>query len=596
MGQPAFSAERLIRNLSVLAALSPEVACWLQMSGPDGQPCPPAASLAGPAPMPWPRGHQPRPGGITVVVGGGDLAAVRRLLESMPEGHQVFMLEPRAELLREGLGQHDLGRHLENEDLVILAPGEMSLERAMARHPQLALAEQVELVDLFTESGDAQAAAVRARLYRVLGHALKARDLALKWEYSRGNNLIYNLPHVALMGAAPSLVGSAKGRPALLVEHGPSLDPLLERLAGNLGPVALFCSDRALPRLLEAGVVPSACVLTSPAAGALFGYDHPLLARVPLVAEEVAHAPTVMSHPGPRFICLGPRGTDFGPLKTLGNWFTPQHHTLGRSAELAAACGCKPLILAGCDLTCPKGELKLPAMDGGSVTADLEQTAAACSLGQVLSRIGGTALNLSSRGLGLPGTKTVSLDEVLPLLAGEGGPLRPPALAGLSWLDAGQMAGFLRGVQQAAATATLLWQRAAAPSADLPHLTPDQAEAWLTAADGLFVALAEQAAADHLQAAFLEGCLVRAFLRRHRLLCNSEDGKVKVDDACRELGRCLGDLKNRAGELARGLKQTAVMFVELSRALEEGDGEHLASFARSLGRPAPPARRPGAAG
>lgn len=589
MGQPAFSPERLNRNLSVLAALSPEVACWLQMSGSDREPCPPPALLEGPSQLPWPRGHQPRPGGITVVVGGGDLEAVSRLLGSMPEGHQVFMLEPRAELLREGLGQRDLGPYLENEDLVLLAPGELSMERAMARHPQLALAEQVELVDLFNERADAQTAAVRARLYRVLGNALKARDLALKWEHSRGNNLIYNLPHVALMGAAPSLVDSAQGRPALLVEHGPSLDPLLERLAGGMAQVPVFCSDRALPRLLEAGVLPSACVLTSPAAGALFGYNHPLLARVPLVAEEVAHAPTVMSHPGPRFICLGPRGTDFGPLKALGQFFTPQHHTLGRSAELAAACGCKPLILAGCDLTCPKGELRLPAMDGGLVTADLEQTAAACSLGQVLSRVGGPALNLSARGLGLPGTKKVELDEVLPMLEGDGGPMCLTALAGRNWLDAGQMAGFLRGLQQAAAAATLLWQRAAAPTADLPNLSPEQAEGWLSAADGLFVALAEQAAADPLQAAFLEGCLVRAFLRRHRLLCNSEDGRVRVEDACRELGRCLGDIKDRAGELARGLKQTAVMFVELGRALKQGDAAHLESFARGLGRPAPAA-------
>ena len=102
------------------------------------------------------------------------------------------------------------------------------------------------------------------------------------------------------------------------------------------------------------------------------------------------------------------------------------------------------------------------------------------------------------------------------------------------------------------------------------------------------MALAEQAAAEPLLSAFLGGCLVRAFRRRHSLLCNGRTQGVTVDDACRELQRCLQDMEGRAGELSVAMRQAAEEFGDLAQACRQGDLPALAEFARQAGHRCPP--------
>jgi hypothetical protein len=584
LGGKPFSLDRLRHNFATLAAVSPEVACWLEAEA-DFATCPErAAALKLPPAPPNPLlERNPEVGGITVVVGGGLLDEVCDLMERVPPGHQVFLLEPRAEVLALGLGRFLVEPQLAEGDLVLLAPSEAALEEALHRHPQLALAEHLDLVTLPSPDASALPEAARGRLYRVLGQAVKARDMALNWEGPAGANLVRNLCHLAFMGRSLEMVGCLPNRPAVLVEQGPSLPAALERLVGNLGGVALFCSENALPAVLEAGILPTAVAATNPGQGPLWGYDHPWLASTPMVAEEVAHASTVKAHPGTRFLCLGPRVTLPGMFSLLAPAFTPQHHCLSRLAEVAALAGCQPLILVGADLCQEGGELSLPGQNGQAVRTSLEQAAAANSLGRVLARSSIRALNTSPRGLGLPGTRQASLAEMLPLLGGAGQPLRAAGLEREAWLEAGELAMVARGLRLAAAGATRLWQRAAAPLVDFPGGQGQQAAALLTSADHLFVALAEQAAAEPLLSAFMGGCLVRAFRRRHRLLCNSRSQGITADDARQELQRCLQDMEGRAGELSVAMRQMADEFEELAQARRQDDRAYLADYARQAG-------------
>ncbi|MCF8032065.1 MAG: DUF115 domain-containing protein [Desulfarculaceae bacterium] len=576
----SFSPDLYRKNLDVLAMVSPEVAAWLERSGVGPLAPPPAGAVdqdaAGLS------GLKPRAGGITLVVGGGLLDEVALLLERMPAGHQVFCLQPRAEVLAAALGRHDLGMPLSQEELVLLAPSEAALEEALSRNPQLSLTGQMEMVHLHGGS-DPEAAAARARLYRVLGHALRARDLALDWEMQSGANLVANLIHAVFSGAATGLPACMPGRPAVLALDGPSLEPALEKLAGNLGGAVFFCSDRALPRVARAGIEPSGVGLAGPALGPLFAFSHPVLERTPLIAEEVAHAPTIRAHPGPVFLCLGPRGTALGPLAPLAEHLTPQQHTLGRLAELALVIGCDPLILVGADMVDPQGELIMPDMNGGTARATLYQAAGACALGRVLARLGVSALNTSPKGLGLPGTRFVDLDSLLPVIGGPGQPLKVPLLHQERWLEADALDEYALGLNRASTAATRLWQRAAAPLADYQELCSVRASDWLYASEALFLALAEQAAADAMLAAFLDGCLVRSFRRRHHLVCRSRAQQICIDDCCDQLRLCLAELEGRAGELAAGLRRTATEMTELAQARREGDEQFLDRFAKSTG-------------
>lgn len=588
MGGKPFSLDLLRRNFAVLAASAPEVACWLEAEA-DFATAGERASCLCPAPQvsnPLIRSGL-EAGGITLVVGGGLLDQVLEFMAQAPAGHQVFVLEPRAQVLALGLGRHAVDELLREGDLVLLAPSEAALEEALHRHPQLALTEHLDLIALPASTPpQPQDKAAHARLCRVLGQAVKARDLALNWEGPAGANLVRNLSHLAFMGQALEVIGCLEGRLAVLAEDGPSLAWALEQMAGKLGGAALFCSDQALPQLLQAGIIPSAVGLTGPGKGPLWGYEHPLLAQVPMVAEEVAHASTLKAHPGTRFLCLGPRVSVPGSLGLLAPAFTPQHHGLSRLAEMAALCGCRGLVLVGADLCHPQGELTLPGMAGGPVKATLDQAAAANSLSRVLARTALRALNTSIEGLGLPGTRPVPLRDVLPQLGPAGQPLRLPALEKERWLSGPDLGEVARGLMMAAAGATRLWQRAAAPLVDFPCGRDRQAAALLNSADHLFVALAEQAAAEPLLSAFMGGCLVRAFRRRHRLLCRCRDRGVTVDETCRELQRCLVDMESRAGELSVAMRQMAEEFSELAQASNQGDAAFLEHYARQAGHPA----------
>lgn len=581
-----FIPELLRHNFAVLASVSPEVASWLQGDAEDGRSRPPDAPL--PAPH-LPRHPNPllegeiTPDGITLVVGGGALDEVVELLGRMPDGHQVFVLQPRASLLAQGLGRHDLGAHLAGGDLVLLAPAEAAMEAALARHPQLVLAERLRVIHLAgPDFGPAEEAA-RARLFRVLGQALLARDWALAWEGPSGANLIRNLCHLAFMGAAADLVGVAQGRTAVILEAGPGLAQALDALTGRLEGVPVLASEAALPAVLAAGILPTAAAITSPAAGVLHGWSHPDLARLPLIAEETAHASTLKDHPGPRLICLGPRLSLPGLWEPFTDNLSPQHHTLGRMAEFAALLGCRGVVLAGADLTDPQGGLLLPGMDGDPVATRLSQAAAANALGRVLVRTNLRAHNLSPRGLGLPGCRPAGPDEVSSLLSGPGQPLRVMALDQERWLGAGQLFQVARGLRLAANGATRLWQRAAAPLSDFPCQETGPNPPLVHSADQLFVALAEQAAAEPLLSAFLGGCLVRAFRRRHRLVCSGGSAGVGLEVACQEIERCLRDMESRAGELSVALVQMAEEFEELGRARQTGDLAFLEDYARQTG-------------
>jgi len=583
---PYFIPELLRHNFAVLASVAPEVASWLQGEAEGGPNHPPDALGLAPSPS---RDPNPllegdlTPDGITLVVGGGALDEVVDLLRRMPAGHQVFVLQPRSHLLAHGLGRHDLGPYLAGGELVLLAPAEAAMEEALARHPQLVLAEGLRVIHLAgPEFGPAEEAA-RARLFRVLGQALLARDWALAWEGPSGANLIRNLCHLAFMGAAAGLVGAARGSTALILEAGPGLAPALDHLAGRLAGVPVLVSEAALPTVLAAGILPTAAAITSPAAGALHGWDHPDLARVPLAAEETAHASTVKAHPGPRLICLGPRLSLPGLWEPFTDNLSPQHHTLGRLTELAALLGCRAVVLAGADLTDPQGGLLLPGMDGDPVATRLSQAAAANALGRILARTNLRGHNLSPRGLGLPGCRQSSPAEAAALLSGPGQPLRLMALDQEGWLTAGELFQVARGLRLAANGATRLWQRAAAPLADFPCQEKGANPPLVHSADQLFVALAEQAAAEPLLSAFLGGCLVRAFRRRHRLVSTGGEGGVGLEAACHEIERCLRDMESRAGELSVALVQMAEEFEELARARQNHDLAFLAEYAAQTG-------------
>ena len=79
---------------------------------------------------------------------------------------------------------------------------------------------------------------------------------------------------------------------------------------------------------------------------------------------------------------------------------------------------------------------------------------------------------------------------------------------------------------------------------------------------------------------------MRAFRRRHRLACQARGRKISLKDACRQLGLCLFEMEQRAGELAQGLSEMASFLDELADALRRGDVDFMTEFALRTGHQA----------
>ncbi len=560
-----FSAERLQRNLETLVHCSPEVARWLGEQTADRRADARYWSMPLGARRDL-RGDRAKEDEITLVLGGGLFDEVAGFLAEMPPGHQVFVLEPRAALLLTALGRHDLSHHLGQEDLVLMAPEENSLEEALSRNPQLALHSSVQVVQLHLPMDDPCCRRASACLYHLWGRAMQAREQALHCERQRAENLVGNLVHAGFMGGWSSLAGSLGGAPAVLLTSGEGLEAALDALAGKLAGAAVFCCDDALSATLDAGILPTAAVITRCMQGPLSNNGHPWIARVPLVAEETAHAPTLSAHGGPVFVCLGPRGMAVGPLRGMSRWFTAQHHPLPRMAEVALLAGCGPLIVAGGAQCDPEGSLLMPGAAGGLVTAGLVQAAAAGAFGRVLQRYGKHGFNTTG-GMELPRTDFMELRDVIDRLGGNGQPMRIRALEGEQLMGPGDLYQYGVALSDAASMSMRFSQSAAAPMNDEPPRPGRGARLWLRALDGLFVALSEQAAGDPMLSSLLEGCLVRAFRRRHRLACWAANRSLPVEEVGRQLCLCLDEMRRTVDPVAHRLQKISADMKRLGQSL-----------------------------
>jgi hypothetical protein len=127
-----------------------------------------------------------------------------------------------------------------------------------------------------------------------------------------------NIPHILRKPGVTKLKDLFKGRPAIIVSGGPSLEKNFHLLKKAKGKAIIVAVDAMLPTLLPAGIVPDfvAGIDPTPEAIALFK-DLPELKNVPFICfPQYAHEP-VNIHPGLMFINSVPGNIVFQWLSSL---------------------------------------------------------------------------------------------------------------------------------------------------------------------------------------------------------------------------------------------------------------------------------------
>ncbi|HME41749.1 MAG TPA: 6-hydroxymethylpterin diphosphokinase MptE-like protein, partial [Syntrophorhabdales bacterium] len=165
-----------------------------------------------------------------------------------------------------------------------------------------------------------------------------------------------NVPNILRKPGVTALKDMFKGRPAVVVGAGPSLEKNLHLLRKVKSRAVVIAVDAALPTLLPAGILPDLLVAIDPLPEnvALFK-DNPLLKHVPFVCLAQYTPEIVDTYPGPLFInmaeqnlvalWLRPFWEEKGSILCFGG--SVAH--LGFAA--AEYLGCSAVALIGLDLS-----------------------------------------------------------------------------------------------------------------------------------------------------------------------------------------------------------------------------------------------------
>ena len=246
--------------------------------------------------------------GIAVLFGFGLGYLAEELLERFENGHIMMIYEATPEIFKIALETRDLTGLIESEKVKIfigqdvdnfsiintyhnlIANGKFWVVK---HHPSVKLAEKA--YDTF---------------YKRLSEEKLITDSGISTAIGLGRNFVNtymeNIPAIIKKPGVKQLKDLFKGRPAIIVSAGPSLEKNFHLLKRAKGRAIIIAVDVALPTLLPAGVVPDILVAIDPLSDNFRMFrDNPLCKNVAFVCFAQYTPEIVRIYPGPLFLNSG---------------------------------------------------------------------------------------------------------------------------------------------------------------------------------------------------------------------------------------------------------------------------------------------------
>ena len=294
---------------------------------------------------------------VLVVIGLG-MGYLLDALEETTLPTRVLALEPLPGVARAMLARRDWTNWLTSGRLMLLVGPDFSgAAEAWSLFARPECTKGVIMAPLIGREFPQAAARAKDKVRQILAGAQANEDARQKFA---GRYLLQSLANLAVIGRegnVASLDGLFRGRPALVVGAGPSLDDNLPALAALQERAVIIGVDTTLRPLIAGGVRPHIIVAVDPAplnAQHLTGVEG--LTDIWLAAEVSLHPSVFGGFAGRTFVFkvsnhepwpwLRTAGCDRGLLRTWGSVVTP-------AFDLALRMGCDPIIFAGLDLSYP---------------------------------------------------------------------------------------------------------------------------------------------------------------------------------------------------------------------------------------------------
>ena len=288
---------------------------------------------------------------------GPALGGVLDAIERVGAPTRVVALEPDPSVAVLMLARRDWTSWIDQGRLCLLTGPDYRGAANCGRYVDVSAPPTVLASPLLADHRPKEVAAARAVATRLISEAEANANARKRFA---GRYLLQSLANLAVIGRegdVASLDGLFRGRPALVVGAGPSLDDNLPALAALQERAVIIGVDTTLRPLLAGGVRPHIVAAVDPAplnAQHLTGVEG--LTDVWLAAEVSLHSSVFGGFAGRTFVFkvsdhqpwpwLRTAGCDRGLLRTWGSVVTS-------AFDLALRMACNPIIFAGLDLSYP---------------------------------------------------------------------------------------------------------------------------------------------------------------------------------------------------------------------------------------------------
>lgn len=298
---------------------------------------------------------------FVVMVGLGAGYALEAALKRLPDDAQLTAVEPEADVFRKALEMRDLSRALADRRLTVVVgetPAEVArrLDRSAwglsFRHP--CLVEHPSYAALAPD----YLREIRKRLLEIfeMEKSGVATRVAGQKEFTR--NILKNLPRLSAAAGIAELFGLFKGRPAIVVSAGPSLNKQLPKLRELQGRAVIICVDTAMRAVLAAGVRPDLVVAVDFTPVNFKHFNGVDTSGLPVAAASIVYPRCLEWHKGPLFAIFNDYPITDWLMPFLGSrgQLTIGDSTAHTAFHIAEKMGCTRIILIGQDLAYTGGK------------------------------------------------------------------------------------------------------------------------------------------------------------------------------------------------------------------------------------------------
>jgi Tfp pilus assembly protein PilF len=243
--------------------------------------------------------------GLAVLFGFGLGYFAEEVFKNFEKGHLLMVYEATPELFKTALRTRDLSGLLESEKVKIILGADTENFSIVHSHYHLIVHGKFWIVkhhpSVKLDEATYERFEKRLREEKSQSDSGIGTAIALGKEFM--NTFMENIPSIIRKHGVKELKDIFKGRPAIIVSAGPSLEKNFHLLRKAKGKAIIIAVDVVLPTLLPADIIPDILVAIDPLPENIAVFkDNPLLKEVPFICLAQYTPEIVDIYPGPIFM------------------------------------------------------------------------------------------------------------------------------------------------------------------------------------------------------------------------------------------------------------------------------------------------------